>query len=71
MCRFPLFSLALFTNEKLTSNNFATLTLFKYSDKMGRLNADLITNSLSYLNCLKERELLLRGMYWKEQYYTS
>jgi len=32
-----------------------------------RLTADLINNSLSYLNPLKERELDLRGAFGKEQ----
>jgi len=32
-----------------------------------RLTADLISNSLSYLNPLKERELDLRGAFRKEQ----
>ena len=34
-----------------------------------RLTADLINNSLSYLNPLKERELDLRGT-WRTRYYT-
>jgi hypothetical protein len=32
-----------------------------------RLTSDLISHSLSYLNPLKERELDLRGAFWKEQ----
>jgi hypothetical protein len=35
-----------------------------------RLTADLIHNSLSYLNPLKERELDLRGMSEKSRCYT-
>lgn len=35
-----------------------------------RLNAELINNSLSYLNPLKERELDLRGAFEKDRYYT-
>ena len=37
-----------------------------------RLTAELIQNSLSYLNPLKERELDLRGAYQaeKDRYYT-
>jgi len=34
---------------------------------MVRLTAELIQNSLSYLNPLKERELDLRGAFGKEQ----
>lgn len=35
-----------------------------------RLTADLIKDSLSYLNPLKERELDLRGAFEKSRYYT-
>jgi U2 small nuclear ribonucleoprotein A' len=36
-----------------------------------RLTADLINNSLSYINPLKERELDLRGAFdEKSRYYT-
>jgi len=36
-----------------------------------RLTAELINNSLSYLNPLKERELDLRGAFSvKDRYYT-
>jgi hypothetical protein len=35
-----------------------------------RLTAELINNSLSYLNPLKERELDLRGAFEKNRYYT-
>lgn len=35
-----------------------------------RLTADLIRDSLSYLNPLKERELDLRGAFEKDRYYT-
>lgn len=35
-----------------------------------RLTNDLINNSLSYLNPLKERELDLRGACEKNRYYT-
>ena len=35
-----------------------------------RLTTDLINDSLSFLNCLNERELDLRGAYGKGRYYT-
>jgi hypothetical protein len=35
-----------------------------------RLTAELIKDSLSYLNALKERELDLRGAFEKDRYYT-
>jgi hypothetical protein len=35
-----------------------------------RLTTDLINNSLSFINCLTERELDLRGAFGKNRYYT-
>lgn len=35
-----------------------------------RLTTDLINNSLSFINCLTERELDLRGAYGKNRCYT-
>lgn len=35
-----------------------------------RLTTDLINGSLSFINCLTERELDLRGAFGKSRYYT-